>query len=233
MADHINPERQRIVMNSALHVGTTPSANPQNLEHSRQKAIQSIASTKQRSSADREVASQVPLSSRSRSESRADRPRVPKSRLDALNEYEESVAPSQQSAGIFQNGRTSHALEKDLPSQLTRASQPDRPDPITYQSHRLPGSFGSSFVGDSTHAPMFQNDTDRDSALSADDVSVSHDKPIDDTLLDIGKDFELNLNEIVTNVLRQKSNSLIDTLEEFSALDAKDFAAKVATRSYG
>jgi hypothetical protein len=80
---------------------------------------------------------------------------------------------------------------------------------------------------------MFQNDTDRDSALSADDVSVSHDKPIDDTLLDIGKDFELNLNEIVTNVLRQKSNSLIDTLEEFSALDAEDFAAKVATRSHG
>ncbi|TIA28497.1 hypothetical protein D6C78_10716, partial [Aureobasidium pullulans] len=51
---------------------------------------------------------------------------------------------------------------------------------------------------------------------------------IDDTLLNVTKDFELNINDIVTNALRRKSNSPIDTLEQFSALDAEDFATKVA-----
>ncbi|THW81705.1 hypothetical protein D6C99_09708 [Aureobasidium pullulans] len=48
---------------------------------------------------------------------------------------------------------------------------------------------------------------------------------IDDTLLDITQAYELNINEIVTNALRRKSNTPIETLEQFTALDAEDFAS--------
>jgi hypothetical protein len=63
-----------------------------------------------------------------------------------------------------------------------------------------PSAFDSSLVNNNLYAPIFNDDT-TDSYVSVGDLSPINTRPIDNTLLDISKDFELNINEIVTNVL--------------------------------
>jgi hypothetical protein len=59
------------------------------LDEQKQRATEAIQKAK-RSSADREVSAQVPLNTRSRSQSRNNRPRITKSNLSPLNEAEGS-----------------------------------------------------------------------------------------------------------------------------------------------
>ncbi|TIA47148.1 hypothetical protein D6C77_10330 [Aureobasidium pullulans] len=232
MTDSINPARQKIHMNALQQGSAPPPIDAQRTsEQQKQSAKEAIQATRLlRNSADREVASQHnPPLPRSRSHSRVDCARVPRTNLNALNELEGENAPLQPSANTFQSAMSSHTLQD--------ATQEQNLNPrIRFDlGNRPPGAFvDSSFVQPSfvneNHAPTFDDDTQSQSQFHQDhdydNDFIEHGNLIDDTLLDVTKDFELNINEIVTNALRRKSNSPIDTLEQFSALDAEDFAAR-------
>jgi hypothetical protein len=213
---------------NALQQGSAPPPidAQRTSEQQKQSAIDAVQNARQqRNSADREVASQhLPSLPRSRSHSRTERARVPRTILTALNEHEEST-PLQQSANTFESAATSHTV-------LEPTQEPEQSQSPHIRFKNPPGAYvDSSFVHDAdqthTHAPLFDNDDTHSFAYRQED-DFDPGNHIDDTLLDVTKDFELNLNDLVTNALRRKSNTDIETLEQFSALDEEDFATKVA-----
>ncbi|THY39707.1 hypothetical protein D6C97_10293 [Aureobasidium pullulans] len=228
MSEPMNPERLRIQLNAATTDSrTTPFDTSRTLLDSKQRALEATQKSK-RTSADREVSSQVPMSSRNRSQSRAEneRVRIPKINLMSFNEHEEN-APSQPSANTFQSALSTHTLQETTQDQSSQIPTGVR---FNLDNNKPPGAYvDSSFAdeGNKTHAPIF-DDENSFSHHDHDHEDFDPGNVIDDTLLDITKDYELNLNDVVTNALRQKTNSHIDTLEQYSALDAEDFAARVA-----
>ncbi|KAG9759302.1 hypothetical protein KCU73_g3455, partial [Aureobasidium melanogenum] len=211
---NIDTDRQRVLMNAAMHQIQSHSHPPSPdstmtiaLVKQKQKAIEATQATKikQRMSADMQVSSQqVPSTiGRRRSLSHPNRSRIPLNHsFDPLNEH-----------------LALHPLNR-------LQSQPFHSAP---QSQKPPGAFESSLVGPTIEeAPQFDEDETQHNHNHHRNDTDNEGTHIDYTVLDITRDYELNLNTIVTNALRQKSNSPIKTLEQSTALDAEDFATSVA-----
>jgi hypothetical protein len=94
------------------------------------------------------------------------------------------------------------------------------------QSH-VPGVFNDSTFVDLEEAPEFPDQDESRYTGHGHDRRPEHDHEhehedgdhIDDTLLDVPKGFELNINVIFSNAYRQKINSHLDTVEHSAALD--------------
>ena len=152
------------------------------LDEQKQKATEAIQKAK-RTSTDREVSAQTPMISRSRSQSRNDRPRITRTNLSTLNETEVDEdatlnrAPRSPTHPSPRSNRTPSRAHKHSHT-LSQSQFPRQP--------RTPGAFEDSSFGDgfeNAHAPSFEHPHLSDTGHDHEDFDKGD--HIDDTLLDI------------------------------------------------
>ncbi|KAG9561656.1 hypothetical protein KCU71_g8256, partial [Aureobasidium melanogenum] len=223
----VNSDRRQIQVNTAqgaaLRDLQRDSSPPpvditKTLEEYKQNAMQATQAARQRTTADQEITrQQVPPMGRRRSLSRANRPRISLNNLKSSNPFDPlneagALAPSQQSAA-----NTTQNTTQTMQSQSQHI--PSKP--------RVLGTFESSFVEEAPPREDESQNNHQNGGNNSEDEETNF--RLDDTLLNVTKDYELNINGPVTDALRSKSNHHVPELEQFTALDADDLITRVTS----
>jgi hypothetical protein len=148
------------------------------------------------------------MTGRSRSQSRSMRTRDPQTLQPS--QHDEDPTPSQQGSIDAELGTQTETHLHSQSQAFHSASQTQT---------RLPGTFESKSVAQE-EAPRFQ---DEGEAQHSHELEYEHEHDhVDNKLPNITKDFELNINKLVTDVLRAKSRQRIDELPQENKKGMKD-----------